>query len=64
LTAVTNEDVLAKCIAHGGDDFLTKPYNHTILRAKIAAWERIQNLHATVTAQKDETGRSPRTVSS
>ncbi|CBK41839.1 putative Histidine kinase with protein phosphatase region [Nitrospira defluvii] len=54
LTAVTNEDVLAKCIAHGGDDFLTKPYNHTILRAKIAAWERIQNLHATVTAQKDE----------
>ncbi len=54
LTAVTDGKDLAACITQGGDDFLTKPYNHTILRAKIAAWERIHDLHATVMAQKEE----------
>jgi serine phosphatase RsbU (regulator of sigma subunit) len=45
LTAITGEDALAHCIEVGGDDFLTKPLNHTLLRAKILAMERIRDLH-------------------
>src|SRR3982751_915328 len=53
LTAVTDETELAKGIAHGGDDFLTKPYSHVLLRAKIQALNRIRELHALVKAQHD-----------
>lgn len=54
LTAITDEDALVKCVEHGGDDFLTKPYNRTILQAKIAAMERIRQLNYTVSAQNRE----------
>jgi two-component system, HptB-dependent secretion and biofilm response regulator len=45
LTGVTDEQELAKCIEVGGDDFLTKPFNNTLLTAKIQAMERISLLH-------------------
>ena len=45
LTAVTDEHALAHCIEVGGDDFLTKPINHTLLKAKIKSMERIRDLH-------------------
>lgn len=45
LTALTDEDALVKCIEAGGDDFLTKPFSHTILRSKIQAMDRIRGLH-------------------
>lgn len=45
LTAVTDETALSRCIEVGGDDFLTKPYSHTVLAAKVQALERIQGLH-------------------
>ncbi|MDX1250759.1 MAG: SpoIIE family protein phosphatase [Gammaproteobacteria bacterium] len=54
LTALNDEKSLAKCVECGGDDFLTKPYNHTILRAKIDAMARVGQLHSTVKAQRDE----------
>ncbi len=54
LTAITDEDALVKCIEHGGDDFLTKPYNRTILQAKISAMERIRQLNSTISAQNKE----------
>ncbi|MDH5445607.1 MAG: fused response regulator/phosphatase [Gammaproteobacteria bacterium] len=54
LTAITDEDALVKCIESGGDDFLTKPYNRTILQAKIAAMERIRLLNHTVSLQNKE----------
>ena len=54
LTGMTDEADLAKCIAHGGDDFLTKPYSRVLLRAKIQALSRIQALHALVTTQNAE----------
>ncbi|MDH5179312.1 MAG: fused response regulator/phosphatase [Gammaproteobacteria bacterium] len=54
LTAITDEDALVECISSGGDDFLTKPYNRTILQAKIQAMERIRHLHETVTKQNRE----------
>ena len=53
LTSVTDEAGLARCIVHGGDDFLTKPYSHVLLRAKIQALNRIRELHALVKTQND-----------
>ncbi|MBF0588583.1 MAG: fused response regulator/phosphatase [Magnetococcales bacterium] len=52
LTAVTDEEGLARCIDAGGDDFLTKPFNRTILQAKIGAMGRIQQLDAVQRSQK------------
>lgn len=54
LTAITDEDALVKCVENGGDDFLTKPYNRTILQAKITAMERIRQLNHTVSSQNKE----------
>jgi len=48
LTAMTDEKALARCIEVGGDDFLTKPFNHTVLKSKIKAMERIRDLHREV----------------
>lgn len=45
LTGVTDEEELARCLDHGGDDFLTKPYNNTILRSKINALSRLRSSH-------------------
>ncbi|MBF0310237.1 MAG: fused response regulator/phosphatase [Magnetococcales bacterium] len=53
LTAVTDDEGLARCIDAGGDDFLTKPFNRIILQAKIDAMERIQQLHSVLRAQKE-----------
>lgn len=44
LTALTDTESLSKCLSCGGDDFLTKPYNDIILRAKLNAHARIRRL--------------------
>ncbi|MCW9014749.1 MAG: SpoIIE family protein phosphatase [Gammaproteobacteria bacterium] len=54
LTALTDEKALARCIEAGGDDFLTKPYNHIILRAKIDALLRINDLYKKISIQNEE----------
>ncbi|NHJ88028.1 MAG: fused response regulator/phosphatase [Asgard group archaeon] len=54
LTALTDENALAKCVENGGDDFLTKPYNRIILRSKIEALTRIRSLYNTLHKQKNE----------
>lgn len=54
LTAVTDEEGLVQCIESGGDDFLTKPFNRTILQAKIEAMERIRRLHTELHSQKEQ----------
>ncbi|MCW8931523.1 MAG: SpoIIE family protein phosphatase [Gammaproteobacteria bacterium] len=54
LTAMTDEKALSQCVEVGGDDFLTKPYNRTILKAKIDALERVSQLYNTVFQQKRE----------
>lgn len=54
LTAVTEDVALAKCIESGGDDFLTKPYNHIILKARMEALLRIRDLYNTINHQKNE----------
>lgn len=57
LTAMTDEKALAKCIESGGDDFLTKPYNHVLLRAKLESMLRIAALYKKVEIQNVELGR-------
>jgi two-component system, HptB-dependent secretion and biofilm response regulator len=54
LTAMKDEASLAKCIDAGGDDFLTKPYNHVILAAKIESMLRIRQLYRKVSEQNAE----------
>ena len=54
LTAVQDEQSLAKCVDAGGDDFLTKPYNHVILRSKIRAMLRFGELHGTIRRQNKQ----------
>ncbi len=51
LTAIQDEDALAKCLEVGGDAFLTKPYTRTILGSKIDAMLRIRDLYASVRQQ-------------
>ena len=57
LTAMTDEKALTKCIEVGGDDFLTKPYNHAILHAKISSLLRIKHLYKQVEQQNIELSR-------
>jgi len=54
LTAVTDEDELARCVKVGGDDFLTKPYSKVIIMAKVEALTRMSELYATTQRQRDE----------
>jgi CheY-like chemotaxis protein len=53
LTSLNETDSLVHCLEAGGDDFLTKPYNSVILRAKIHAFERMLRLHVTLEQQRD-----------
>jgi DNA-binding response OmpR family regulator/anti-sigma regulatory factor (Ser/Thr protein kinase) len=54
LTGLTEANELARCLEAGGDDFLSKPYNSTILRAKLDALYRMREMHQTMLAQRDE----------
>lgn len=51
LTAMTDEASLARCIEAGGDDFLTKPYNHVLLNSKINSMLRIASLYKNIEDQ-------------
>ena len=54
LTSMSDEEALSRCVEVGGDDFLTKPYNQTLLKAKIDALKRLSELYNTLNEQKDE----------
>jgi DNA-binding response OmpR family regulator/anti-sigma regulatory factor (Ser/Thr protein kinase) len=53
LTSLVDAQSLADCLEAGGDDFLTKPYNHIILKAKIDAFVRMRKMHGIVQKQRD-----------
>lgn len=57
LTALSDDVSLSKCIESGGDDFLTKPVNETLLNAKIKAHERIRELNSELTKKNQELER-------
>jgi len=48
LTALNRPEELAKAVTAGGDDFLTKPIDMTILKSKIHSMERIRDLYRKV----------------
>ncbi|MCF6193916.1 MAG: SpoIIE family protein phosphatase [Kangiellaceae bacterium] len=54
LTSLTGAEDLAKCIDVGGDDFVSKPINKVIIKAKLEAFGRILNLYATVHQQQEK----------
>ena len=54
LTSLTDTASLVQCLDAGGDDFLSKPYNRVILQAKIKAFNRMREMHATMLEQKDQ----------
>ena len=45
LTAITDNESLARCISAGGDDFINKPVHPLILNAKLAAFQRIIGMY-------------------
>lgn len=57
LTSLTQADALVRALDVGGDDFLSKPYNHIILKAKLHALQRMRALHTTLQQQRDELRR-------
>jgi two-component system, HptB-dependent secretion and biofilm response regulator len=48
LTSLQDAESLVKCLDSGGDDFLSKPYNRIILKAKISAFMRMRDMHASL----------------
>ncbi|WP_237416540.1 MULTISPECIES: fused response regulator/phosphatase [Halomonadaceae] len=55
LTSLSDAESLASCLEVGGDDFLSKPYNRVILRAKINAFQRMRDLHQSLQQERDRT---------
>ncbi len=53
VTATLDDESLALCVACGGDDFIAKPLNRFLLRAKLAAMERMRRLYRELTEQRD-----------
>ncbi|MCJ8314329.1 MAG: fused response regulator/phosphatase [Saccharospirillaceae bacterium] len=45
LTSLQDAKSLARCLDSGGDDFLSKPYNRSILKAKINAFYRMRMMN-------------------
>ncbi len=56
LTALSDDDSLARCIEVGGDDFMTKPFNRVVLMAKIQSYTRLNRLYATAQSAKPGVG--------
>lgn len=54
LTSLQDTDSLVSCLDAGGDDFLSKPYNRVILKAKIKSFNRMRGLHNTMIMQRDQ----------
>ena len=57
LTSLSDPESLASCLEVGGDDFLSKPYNRVILRAKINAFRRMRELHQSLQKERDLTNQ-------
>ncbi len=53
LTSLNEASDLAECLEAGGDDFLTKPYNPVVIKAKILAFSRMRRLHTEIQGQRE-----------
>ncbi|MCC2615201.1 fused response regulator/phosphatase [Aestuariibacter halophilus] len=54
ITALDDQESLARCLEAGGDDFVSKPFDKTILTAKIRAHARTRQLSRKATEQNRE----------
>jgi len=54
VTALTVEDSLASALASGGDDFISKPFNVSVLESKINAHLRIRELTQQIADKNQE----------
>ena len=54
LTSLQDVESLVKCLDSGGDDFLSKPYNRIILKAKINAFLRMKEMHSRLQAHNQQ----------
>lgn len=54
ITALTDERQLANCLEAGGDDFIVKPINRTILKAKLFAMQRLRGIYRKYHRQQQE----------
>jgi len=53
ITALTSEGYLATALESGGDDFLSKPFNFSVLSSKITAHLRIRELSKQLSAKNE-----------
>ena len=54
LTGNDSKEDIAQGLAAGADDYLTKPYDHSALLARVAIGERILNLEARLTESQNQ----------
>ena len=54
LTSLQDADALARSIEAGGDDFLAKPYNPFMLKAKVGSFLRMREMNVTLRQQRDQ----------
>ena len=47
VSALSANEALINCLEHGGDDYISKPIDREVLKAKIVAMERTIRLHQT-----------------
>jgi len=57
LTSLNQAEELGHYVDAGGTDFLSRPYDHVVLRTKLAALERQQHTHETMLQQRDQIAR-------
>lgn len=55
LTALNDDEALAKCLDSGGDDFLVKPFNAVLLQAKLRALQWTLDLYKKLEGYQDRT---------
>lgn len=53
VTALEDDEEMARCIDAGGDDFITKPVRRTQLNARVDAWLRLSHVYRTLREQRD-----------
>ncbi len=53
VTALNDDEQLARCVACGGDDFIAKPVSRVQLNARVDSWLRISQVYRTLREQRD-----------
>lgn len=53
VTALHENEEMARCVESGGDDFITKPVNRVQLNTRVDAWLRVSRVYRTLSEQRD-----------